>query len=269
MMKWFNKYLSVFKTSFKQEKDTTLNIVFRAVSFLIMIYIFFQLWNYIYGQNGTSQIIKGYSLEQMIWYLIITELLYYTCRYGLIVKEISDEIKNGNIAYKLNKPYNYYLYQITSFMAKSCFSLIFLLLIAVIMEFGFVGIVPSFTWAQIFPCLLSVLLSTFLSWTIYSIIGLISFWIQDSTPFTWIFSKFVMLLGLFFPVEFFPNWLQPFIKYSPIYSIMSGPASLVANFSWKLFAQVAISQTVWAFVFILVGIGIYNLGKRRVTANGG
>ena len=96
-----NKYLIVFKTRFKQEKDAIIDTIFRAISFIFIIYIFLQLWSYIYkdGQN----LINGYNLGQMIWYLVIAELITYSAKSRSIVKSISDEIKTGGISYKLNK----------------------------------------------------------------------------------------------------------------------------------------------------------------------
>lgn len=264
-----NKYLSVFRTSFKQEKDTIVNVLFRTISFFIIIYVFVQLWQYIYGTGGTSQVIKGFSLGQMIWYLIITEMLYFSSRNKLIVADISKDIQLGSIAYKLNKPYNYYLYQITSFMAKSTFTMLFYFPAALILGFAFIGVLPTFTWVQILPCMLVFVLSILMSWIMYAVVGLLAFWIQDSTPFYWVISKFVMLLGLFFPVQFFPTWLQPFITYSPIYSLMSGPANLFVNFSWTAFMNVAISQVVWSVILLILGLLIFNIGKKKVVSNGG
>lgn len=263
------KYLSIFRTSFKQESKTIFDTIMRAITFVLIIYILLQLWQYIYGENGTSQIINGYNLSQMIWYLIVGEIITFSAKSSAIARSITNEIKTGSIAYKLNKPYNYYLYSITTFMAKSTFMLLFMLPVGILIGGLFVGFPATFTWVQIVPCLLAILCSTFLTWCLYAVVGLVAFWCQDSNPFVWIVSKFFMLLGMFFPVEFFPTWLQPIIKFSPIYSIMSGPASLVANFSWQLFGQVMLSQIVWSAIIILIGIGVYSLGKRKVTANGG
>ncbi len=263
------KYLRIYKTSIKQERDTIIDTLLRAVSFFIIIYIFVQLWSFIYGESGTSSVINGYSLEQMIWYLIITELIVTCARNRLIITSIGNEIKSGGIAYKLNRPYSFYLYNITTFMGKSTWMLMFMFPIGLVMGLCFVGIVPTFTWYQILPNILSLILSFLLVWAMFAIVGLLSFWIEDASPFSWILQKFLMLFGLFFPVEFFPAWLQPVIEYSPIYSVFSGPAKLVANFSWDLFLKVFISQSVWCVILILIGIGVYNLGKRRVNVNGG
>ena len=263
------KYLNIFKTSIKQEKDTVLDALMRAVSFFIIIFIFVQLWSFIYGEGGTQSVINGYNLKQMIWYLIITELVFLTPRPNMILRSISDEIKSGSIAYKLNRPYNFYFYNITTFMGKSCFLLMFMLPCALVMGFCFVGSVSTFNFYQILPNIVSILLSILLILVLHSILGLLCFWIEDATPFAWILQKFLMLFGLFFPLEFFPKWLQPFVAYSPIYSIYSGPAKLVANFSWELFLQVFASQVVWIIVLLALGVLIYNLGKRRVNVNGG
>ena len=43
----------------------------------------------------------------------------------------------------------------------------------------FVGIVPTFTWYQILPNILSLILSFLLVWAMFAIVGLLSFWIED------------------------------------------------------------------------------------------
>lgn len=262
------KYASVFRTSFKQEKDAWVNHLIRGIFFMLMCYMLFELWGYIYGR-GTGQIIKGFSLVQMLWYLIITETIQCSTRTTAIIREFSTEIKSGSIAYKLNKPYNYYLYTISSFMARSMFILIFIVPIAIIMGFCFVGIPITFVWEQILPCSLTILIAIFLSWSLYGIVGQIAFWTQEAAPFAWIVQKFMMLFGLLFPVDFFPLWMQPIIRYSPIYSIMSGPATLVANFSWLGFLELFISQLVWGIIIVGAGLLILKKGQKKVTSNGG
>lgn len=263
------KYLSIFSTSFKQEKDAIWDTISRCVIYFLIVYILIQLWSYIYGDNGPNSLINGYSLCQMVWYLIITESIVNSARSSMIARSVSNEIKTGSIAYKLNKPYNFYLYNVFSFMGKSCFVMFFTLPVAILIGIIFVGLPETFVWFQIFPCLLCFILSIFLTWCLYGLLGLVAFWVQDATPFVWILQKFLMILGMFFPLEFFPSWLQPIIKFSPIYSIMSGPSSLVANFSWELFGQVVLSQVAWCVIIILLGLGLFSLGKRKVTSNGG
>lgn len=70
------------------------------------------------------------------------------------------------------------------------------------------------------------------------LISIISFWIEDSTPFHWIYDKMILLIGTMFPIEMFPQYLRPIIKCTPIYVVTYGPAKLLINFSLQNFVQI-------------------------------
>lgn len=264
-----NKYSLVFKTSFKQQRVTAFDTFLRAISYALIMFIFVQLWSYIYGDGGVNKVINGYSLKQMLWYLVVTESIQCSVRASSIVKSIGKEIKTGSVAYKMNKPYNYYLYTIVSHMADSVWKSLFMIPTGLLMGFILIGSVESFTIYQVIPSILILICSQVLMWAMHGIIGLISFWVEDAEPFNWIAIKFFMLFGLFFPLEFFPKVIQVFISYSPIYSVYSGPAKLIANFSWNLFFKVIVSQAVWIVILISLGLFIYKKGKKKVNVNGG
>lgn len=264
-----NKYLGIFKTSFKQETKTIANSIVAVVSFAVIIFIFKQLWEFIFGGSGVGNIIFGYSIEMMIWYMIMAEILLYAIKRRAIMLSFGNDIKSGSIAYKLVKPYNYFGYQIASHCASFLWKLCFLIPAGIVMGLILLGPIANFSFAFVFPIFVSVLLACLLTCIIYGLIGLFCFWIEESTPFSWILEKFVMLFGLFFPPEFFPAWLQPYINYSPIYAMMAGPSKLLANFSWELFLKVAISQVVYISICILFALIIFNLGKKKVNIHGG
>lgn len=264
-----NRYFSIFKTSFKQESKTLANSITSVVSFAVIIYIFKELWKFIYGGGGGGTLIKGYSLNMMLWYMIMAEILMYCLNGRATTRAFSEDIKSGRIAYQLNKPYNYYVYQISSQTGLCAYKLCFLIPTAAFMGLLLVGPIEGFKFHYIFPILLSLLLATLLLCTVYGAVGLLSFWIEESTPFTWIVQKFLMLFGLFFPPEFFPHWLQVTIEYSPVYSMMSGPCKLLANFSWDLFSKVILSQACYLALFLTIGLIIYKSGTKKVNVHGG
>ena len=76
-----NKYISIYKTSFKQEGKTLGNSITSVVSFAVIIYIFKELWKFIYGGSGGGTLIHGYTLDMMIWYIFygatLTDYLNY------------------------------------------------------------------------------------------------------------------------------------------------------------------------------------------------
>ena len=264
-----NKYFAVFKTSFKQESKTIANTITATLSFFVIIFIFNELWGYIYGGSGVGSLINGYSLKMMMWYMVGAEILMYAFNARHVTNDYGRDIKTGRIAYILNKPYSYFGYRIATTTGAFSWKLIFLLPTSLIIGLIIVGPIENFSFLHLIPIIFSIYFATFVSAIMYGIIGLLSFWVEESTPFTWILQKFNMLLGLFFPPEFFPTWLQGFINYSPIFSTVAGPSKLLANFSWELFAQVTASQAVYCVVFLVLGSIIYKSGSRKVTNNGG
>ena len=263
------KYLSVLKTSFKQESKTIANSISAVVSFFVIIFIFRELWGYIYGGDGGGSLINGYSFKMMLWYMIMAEALMYSMNCRGVTQAFSNDIKSGKVAYQLNKPYNYLNYQVFSQCGEFLWRLLFLVPAGILMGLVLVGPIENFSVAYVLPVLLSLLLATLLTCLVYGVVGLLAFWIEEATPFTWIIQKFVMIFGLFFPPEFFPAWLQPAITYSPVYAMMSGPCKLLANFSWDLFLTVSISQVAYLVVTLAIGHIIYKFGTKKVNVNGG
>ncbi len=264
-----NKYFAIFKTSFKQETKTLVNALVQVSAFIVIIFIFKQLWNYIYSESGIGNLINGYTIEMMIWYMIMGEVYTYASVRRAITKSFGNDIKSGKIAYQLNKPYNYFIYQISNQTAVTFWRFLFLIPSGILIGLLLLGPIANFQFYFIFPILFSLLISVFLSCLIYSAFGMLCFWIEEATPFTWIFEKFMLLFGVFFPPEFFPTWLQPIIVYSPIYALISGPSKLLSNFSWELFFQVSLTQLCYIILSILLCVLMFKRGIKKINVYGG
>lgn len=104
------KYFFIYKATLMESLQYIWNIVMGFVTFFLLIFMFLNLWQYIYSDS--SQLIEGYSMSQMIWYVILTEIMWFGNRNTLLTNQISDDIKGGGIAYGLNKPYNYLYYMV-------------------------------------------------------------------------------------------------------------------------------------------------------------
>lgn len=263
-----NKYLSIYKTSVKQESKTLINSLTSLISLIVIVYVFKQLWEFIYA-TGTQTLIKGYTIEMMIWYLVVAEMVAYTLNAREVTQSFSYDIKSGKLAYKLNKPYNYFMYNIVTQCGIFSWKLCFTLPAGIIIGLVLLGPVKALNIIYFIPWLITLLAGLLLLCVAYGTIGLLSFWIEEATPFAWILNKMVLLLGVFFPPEFFPGLLQPLISYSPIYAMVSGPSKLFANFSWELFFNVFGVQMVYIVIFFVIGLALYKIGTRKVNMYGG
>lgn len=261
------KYLYIYKATLIENLSYIANVILGFINFFVMMFIFLNLWQYIYSDN--SQIINGYTMQQMIWYVLITEVLWFGTRNKILTREISQDIKSGNIAYNINKPYNYVFYIIAKHLGEITMKFIMFVIVGIVIGVCFVGPIQNFSFASIPLILIVVLLGILINSTIRIIISIFSFWIEDSSPFHWVYDKLILVLGTLFPIEMFPKFLQPIIKFTPIYVVTYGPAKLIIDFSMQNFIQIFIAQIIYLAIIIFLVVFLYEKGVRKLNVNGG
>ena len=213
--------------------------------------------------------INGYHMNQMIWYVIITELLWMSLSGRGLCQRICDDVRTGNVAYNINKPYNYVGYSLASHMGLVTIRFVMIGIIGLVLGYLFLGEFPSLTLLQGLGVLLSCVLATIINALLIISIGLISFYIEDANPLYWLYSKVILVIGTLFPVEFFPQVLQPIIKMSPIYVVSYGPAKLFVDFKMDYFINILLTQGIYLLLAILICAFIYSMGVKKLNVNGG
>lgn len=264
-MKTLKKYLHIYKVTILDNIQYVSNIVLRILSFAIIIFVLFNLWKYMYSDQET---INGYSKSQILWYVLITEGIWFGVRNKNFTNEISDSIKSGNIAYSINKPYNYVSYLIVKNLGDITIkSLVFVLVVSTIGTI-FIGRL-KFTILQI-PFVLIALIFSALIFSIIDIsISLILFWIEDAMPFHWVFDKLVLIFGTIIPIEMFPNSIKTIFSFFPTYPIMYGPAKIIIDFNFNIFCKIFLVQVIYLICTIIIMNLLYKEGVKKVNVNGG
>jgi ABC-2 type transport system permease protein len=100
-------------------------------------------------------------------------------------------------------------------------------------------------------------------------ISLISFWIEDSTPFHWVYDKLILVVGTLFPIEMFPTLIRPILQCTPIFVVTYGPAKLLIDFTMGKFIQVLVGQAIYLVITIAVVLILYKKGAKKLNVNGG
>ncbi|HWT26664.1 MAG TPA: ABC transporter permease [Mobilitalea sp.] len=261
------KYLFIFKATFMESLQYVMNIILGFITFFIVLYVFLNLWDYIYSDSAS--LISGYSKNQMIWYVILTEIMWFGTRNRTLTNQIANDIKSGAIAYGINKPYNYIFYMIARNLGEIAIKFVLFLGAGIIIGYTFVGGLPGFRFVNlpfiVIPFLIGMLINSFLQMSI----SVLSFWIEDSTPFQWIYDKMIIVLGILFPIEMFPGWAQPIMKLTPIFVVTYAPAKLVIDFNIHMFLNVLLIQGIYAAVSFVILMGLYQKGVKRLNVNGG
>ncbi len=260
------KYFVIFQTSLLTKLQYMGNLMGRVILYALIVFMLARLWVYMYGSENS---LSGYTIEQMIWYVVVTEMIWFSTRSGFIRTEIANDIKSGKIAYTLNKPYNYIFYVLSKYLGETVVGFGFNILVALLIGLAVSGPLQSFSLLYAPFILLTLILSTIVSALIYLLIALVSFWFEENMPFIWIYEKFVLILGIIFPIEIFPKSIQPIIKISPIYTSIYAPAKMTVDFTFPAWVQITLMQGAYLLVVLLLVTVVFSKGVKRLNVNGG
>ena len=261
------KYIFIFKSEIMTNFQYILNILTHFIGTFILLFIFLNLWKYIY--SDPNKLINGYNMNQMIWYVIVTEVLWTSIGARQLSRKISLDVKSGNIAYNLNKPYNYVGYSSSSHLGSISVRLLIYIILGILVGYLFLGSFPNLNIISIILVLLSGIIAITINILFTISIGLLSFKIEDSSPIYWLYSKLILVLGVIFPIEYFPKVVQPILNYSPIYAMLYGPAKLLIDFSYINFSKIFISQIIYLIIAYSLCMLVYKKGVKNLNVNGG
>ena len=97
---------------------------------------------------------------------------------------------------------------ISKTFATFSFKLLILLPASLVIGTIVIGNIPYF---NLLGCILAIIcgiVGTIINIFICISIGLLAFFMEDSNPIYWIYSKLILVIGTLFPVEFMPAFLQ-------------------------------------------------------------
>src|SRR5688500_2121799 len=103
------KYAAVFEVTLRSQLAYAGALALRTTFLVIILYVFLQLWRATFAAESTSTI-AGFTVAQMLWYLAITEAI--TTSRGRVSATIDGEVRSGEIAYRLVRPYGYAAYHL-------------------------------------------------------------------------------------------------------------------------------------------------------------
>lgn len=263
----WRKYAVIYRSVLMENLQYAANVAMGFFTYFVFIYIYIKLWGYMY--RSPEELIADYTKEQMIWYVMMTEMLFFGSNANVVAGEIEGDIRGGNIAYLMNKPYHYTVYILTKYSGGWSVRLPMYAALAVMIGAAMVGPLPHFRLITVPVMVLCVILGITINAVFKLCISLFSFWIEDTAPFQWLYNKLILVVGILFPVEIFPKTLQPLLKMTPIYTVCYGPAKLIVDFSLEKCAEIFMAQA----VYLAVGVGlmflIYRKGARKLYVNGG
>lgn len=258
------KYLAILRASLANLAAYRARIATTFVFFTMIMFVFAYLWKAIY-KGGE---IAGYSLERIIWYLCVTEIISFGARSKQFA-QIGQDIRSGDIAYQLGRPYNFVHYHLTVSASDILFNVTLLGALALVIGFVFAGPIPGYNFLGLPLGILSMMLGILLQFYLHMCLALTALWIENADGAMLIANKLIFMFGTFLPLEFLPTWLQNISRALPFSYVAWGPARLVVNFSWADFCAIVPIQLFWLVIFLILSQVIFKRGMRALESHGG
>lgn len=259
------KYIVLMKQEVKDNFSHFSNSIFRILTFWIILFIFLNLWQVVYAGKGE---IIGFTLTQLFWYFTLAEVMTFSGPSDSI-EEIGEEVRSGSISNSLLKPINYCFVRFVKYFSRFLTDFILIGAGGILFTYVLIGSL-KITFTGILLTGIAIALGAFINFLLILAIGLSAFWLEDSTSLSWIYQKFVFILGgMMIPLEFYPSWLENLSKALPTSYFMYYPAKLFVHFDVSFLSKVLIGQVSWIIVLIVIVILVYRKGVKEVNINGG
>lgn len=240
-------FSEVVKMNFKmyiQYKWTfAMSVFIEPIVFIINYVIFQSVYRY-----GETDIIQGYTVEQMVWFftanLLVNAFVWNPC-----VGSMSSKILSGKLTNDLLRPISVFRYEMAECIASRFVSLLVdflpgLVLYSLILPPRFVTI------ASFFKFLIVVIPAFFLNYLTASLIGICAMWVKNSTSLHAISNIMISFVGgSLIPMEFYPGWLSRLTDFFPYKYIYYWPIQFFLNKgstqSQIFFGKILVIQFVW------------------------
>jgi len=260
------RYSFIARTSARQQLTYRSELVMRAVSMAMFMAVFVALWSTAFTVSGQGEL-AGYALHQVVWYLAMTETI--TLSGSRVFMEISQDVKEGNLAYTLARPLSYPLFQLANSLGNSA-PRFFLNLAtgALVVLIGVGRFAGSLSGLGAF--LLLAALALILDALIAVLIGLAAFWIEEVAPIYWIYNKLLFTVGgLFLPLEMFPGWLRNIADWLPFRFIAYAPARAFISGDPAFLLSALAGQVAYLVLFASAVALVWRAAQKRLVVHGG
>lgn len=260
-------YLAILKIRMK-----TL-LQYRAAAFAaICTQLFWAILNVMilrafYAEADSSEPI---SLQQATVFVWLGQALLQVIPWS-IDKEIEGQVRNGNVAYELIRPFHLYgLWFARSFALRFIPTLMRCLPIFIIGG-CFLGLsAPISAEAGLF-FFFSVLLALLLSSAMTTLVLTSLFWTVSGEGVQRLMPHFTLLFsGTLVPLPLFPSWMQPFLNLQPFRGVMDIPCRLYTGIIPVSEAFYYLGfQFTWTLFFVFLGKWLMSRAMKNVVIQGG
>lgn len=261
-------YLEFSRISFNRKAVYRFEVWTQIIANVLFLFMWMFIWQGLYSGKET---VLGVTFHSMLSYVLISQMLQGLHSAGTPLWEIQGQVRTGNIAMEMVRPYDYPTRLLFSdFGGISFYFLTAILPLYLALILVFKPAIPGtlLTWTAF---ILSALLGYLIHYNIELTFGLLSFWLIEPGGVEDIFYFSISLFsGSVVPLWFFPAWLEKIASLLPFQGIYFIPNSI---FVGELTGAAAISalglQLCWIGITYLLMRYVWEKASNKIVVQGG
>jgi ABC-2 type transport system permease protein len=265
-------YLTYFKirliTEFQYRASAIAGIFTQFFFGIVFIMVYFAF----YQSNGT--IVPPMKWQELINYLWLQQAFFAIIYPFLKDNELLDMIKNGNVAYEIIRPQNFYLKWYIKLLSKKVSAVILrfspIIIISLILPSPY-NLSAPISIINFILFIIALIISSLLSTSLILIIHILTMFTMDSKGLTSIYSAIAEIFsGSTIPIPFFPLWLQKIAYLLPFKYIGDLPFRLYSgSINYLNGIQLILLSLIWLLILIFIGFIISKKALNKAVIQGG
>ncbi|HWG84605.1 MAG TPA: ABC-2 family transporter protein [Deinococcales bacterium] len=233
-------------------------------AYFIYVSVYQAIYRAIYAGQGT---VGGLSLADALSYVVVAWVLrsMYT---NNLDREVTEEVRRGDIALGLLKPADYPLSKLTGAAGETLFRAAFFTLPAALL----IGLAYPVRPPDGLPNALAALASAALSFAVYSqvnlLVGLTTVFTEHTVGVQRAKNAAMDLLGgVLLPLSLYPDWARAVLQWLPFQAVAYSPTAIYLG---KLDPAPGLAvQALWAVALWLLTRWVWTRALDKLTVQGG
>ncbi len=261
-------YLSFMKKSFQKQLAYKFEYFVGVFNGLLFIFVFTSLWSAIYS-NPQAVAGLAFNRAQIISYAVFA--MMFRISMTMEDNEVASKVRTGAISIDLIKPVNYFLMLLSEALGQTAFH--WFTRVAPILVICLLSFDVSLPDAAANYALAAVawVLGYAILFMINFLFSLLAFWFMETFSFQLMkFGMFTLFSGGIVPIDFFPDWIRPFIDFIPFQYILYVPTALFIGHIQGMDAiRLIVLQFAWVAFLGLISWWMWSAAQRKLVVQGG
>lgn len=258
------KYIVISLNQFMIKLQYKFNLVTSILITMIQIFASIYIWQSIYISSNSYKI-GTYTLKEMFTYIIIVNIISLIFKFDIVFK-LSTLVRSGKLTTKLLRPISYYEETLSEYIGRIILLIITFLLLIIYFKYNVYYYTNTYTLLLIMTFILNI----FMFFNLTLLISTLGFWLIQIWPLRPILNGFYLLLaGIYFPLDILPTYLFKIIKYNPFSMITYiFTRALQGFYSEKELMFHILINFVWLVLFKYTYEYLFNKGLKKYEGMG-